>query len=426
MSSLGSFFMGLYATRYLTDSALGVYALFYSCFIALCIVPTNLVFTPAEVRSTDVVRPRRAELLSQSLRLGGPPAFATALLVPLVLFIPAQVSLGTRIGFAVGATAVTIMSPMQDHVRRMLHQSGQSWISAQVSAIQALTVLVTLLLAIVVHLPAAWVPFGALTLANVVSGTFGYARSGAGRRAPLILSLKELLRSGRWLALSGIVSTAGQFINVAILTAIVGSAAAGHVEATRVLAQPVTVVVVGLLAVLNPELMAATRARDVTKLIRYLGLFFALVSAVLVAWIVIVGFKAPWNPVPHFLPRSYDVPKLLPAMIVSEGTGYTVLAFITIAVAAGRERASTWAGLSLTVVSALVTGATASSLGAFSLVWAGLAGVVVLYIVYLRIVRQIFRNAGGPIGADAEPGAVVVSPGGRLRRPIEFQFPEVH
>jgi hypothetical protein len=113
-------------------------------------------------------------------------------------------------------------------------------------------------------------------------------------------------------------------------------------------------------------------------------------------------------------------------MIVSEGTGYTVLAFITIAVAAGRERASTWAGLSLTVVSALVTGATASSLGAFSLVWAGLAGVVVLYIVYLRIVRQIFRNAGGPIGADAEPGAVVVSPGGRLRRPIEFQFPEVH
>ncbi|MBX6388520.1 MAG: hypothetical protein IRZ08_05885, partial [Frankia sp.] len=408
MSSLASFLMGFYATRYLSGAEQGVYALFYTCFMSVAIISANSVFTPAELSSTDVDRHRRADLLPQSLRLGLVPAVFGAALVPLVLLIPTGAPMSDRVAFAATATLLALISPLQDHIRRMLHQSGRSWHAARVSGVQLGLMVVLLSIALIVHVPAAWVPFGAMTIARLLSGIYGYQRAVVVLTPPKLLTLRGLLRSGTWIAFAGVVTQSGAFINTAIVAAAAGSEAAGQAEAARVLAQPVTVLVVGLLAVLNPELMTGTKQRDFRRLVKILSMFWALVGVAIVGWAGLFGFDWPWNPLPHVLPRSYEVSGLLPFTIFAEGVGYSVLALITIVIAAGRERESIVAAMAQIVVSAAVTGALAASLGPFALVWGGLAGVVALYVGDAYIVKRAFFP---PAERD---------PFGRLRRPTAF------
>ena len=406
LSSLGSFLMGLFSSHFLTDASLGAYGLFYQAFIAVSVIPSGIVFSPVEYTSAGVAaRHRRVQLLPQSLQLGALPAIMAALLVPLALFIPSHGQpTSARIGFAVTAAVVAIVSPMQDHIRRMLHQAGMSWIAAATSLVQVVTVALALLTTHLAHVPPAWVPFGALAVANLVSGGFGLWKGKPGHRAPMLLKLRSLLKLGGWIVIGNVMSAGGPFINFALLTALADSTDVGHGEAARVLAQPVTVLVIGLLAVLNPEIMEAANNRNVAKLIKICLLFWGLVAVAIVVWELLVGFEWPFNPLPRLQPKAYKVHGLLPLTILTEGAGYGVLVLISMANASGRARAASAASLVAVVVSAIAVAATARIAGPFSLIWGAGSTVLAMYVVNGTVVLNEFRRprpAGPPPGQPA-------------------------
>jgi hypothetical protein len=412
LSSLGSFLMGLFAQYFLLPETLGTYGLFYQAFIAVSVIPTGIVFSPVEYTSAGIAaRHRRVQLLPQSLQLGMAPAVLAALLVPLVLIIPSEgQSVGSRVGFAVTAALVAVASPMQDHIRRMLHQAGLSWTAAATSAVQVLIVALALVTSKIAHVPPAWVPFGALAAANIVSGGFGLWKGKPGHRAPMLLKLRTLfVTMGGWIVVGNVLSASGPFLNFALLTGLGNSTDVGNGEGARVLAQPVTVLVIGLLAVLNPEIMEAANNRSIRKLIKFCVLFWGLAAVAILGWALLVGFQWPFNPLPRFQKPAYAVHGLLPWTIVTEGSGYSVLVLITIANAAGRARAASVASLIAVVVSAVAVAVTAKHFGSFALIWGAGFTVLTMYVVNGAIVAREFRGGGGRAAtAPAPPEPVPV------------------
>jgi O-antigen/teichoic acid export membrane protein len=401
----------------LSNTMFGAYGLFYPAFIALAVIPQSAVYTPSELASLGVARRLRAWILPRSLRLGVVPGVLAALCVPAVLLVPsAHASVASRAGFAVTAALVVLVSPAQDHVRRMLHQSGRSWAAAATSLIQVLAVATALGAGLGLHVPGAWVPFGALAVANILSGAFGVTRARPGHTPPVALHLGDLLRSsGGWMVAASVLSTSGSFINMALLTGLVNATAVAHGEAARILAQPVTVLAVGLLAVLNPELMEGTRNRDVRGLVRTYGLFLALIAVAIAAWTTLIGFDWSFNPLPRFQPKAYAVRGLLPLTIITESAGYCVLPLLTMVYAAGRIKDAMFASLASVLVGASVTALTAPAYGPFALVWCGVGTVVTAYLAYLAILAREFRRPAPAQAGAATAPARPVDQAGRAR-----------
>jgi hypothetical protein len=402
-TSFATLLTGLYATRYLSSTALGAYALCYSAFLLANVVPSQLVLMPAEVASAAVEPRFRAAILCGSLRLGGVVAAASAALVPLVLLVPSGADLETRVSLAATAAALTAVSPLQDHVRRMLHQAGRSWQAAQVSATQSAVVVSLLAVLGFSGLPAPWVPFGALAAANILSGSLG--RWLAARRAParspaVPLEWGALVRSGGWLLAASVVLAGAEFGAVAMLTSAASATAAGQAEATRVLAQPVAVLVIGLLAVFNPALMTAARHVDRRGLARAAGGCFAIAAVAAVGWLVLAGVHRPSSPLVRLFPRSYEVPGLLPWTIAEQAAGYASLLFVTVLLAARREKVIAAAAVVHAVTLLAVVAATARTSGPFALVWGTAAGTGIVYALDLTVLWRLFaptrRRGRGP------------------------------
>jgi O-antigen/teichoic acid export membrane protein len=216
MASLASFAVTVQAARSFTPAELGTYAIFYTAFIMTAVVPTHLLFSPAEIGSIAYAEPRRLRLLDQSLRHGLLLALGTAVIGILAAVVgTAGAPRDVVIPLALTSVACTAVSPVQDHVRRLLHSAGHSWKAAAVSTTQLAVAVCSLLIFNRLRVPVAWVPFGALLSANVMSLTIGLRLSAASRRSfPALdrLPVVVLLRSGRWLLLVGLTPAVARFI----------------------------------------------------------------------------------------------------------------------------------------------------------------------------------------------------------------------
>ena len=174
-SSLATFIVGVLAVRTLDETSLGVYALFFTVFMVVSIVPAQLVLTPSRVAAVRLPLPERLSLVPRSLLLAIAPGLGTAVLIAAVAAIlaPAEGSSDVVTALALTSGATAVVSAGQDHVRQMLHIAGHSWRAAAVSAVQAATVAVTIGMLTLLDVAAAWIPFGALLAANVVSISAG-------------------------------------------------------------------------------------------------------------------------------------------------------------------------------------------------------------------------------------------------------------
>jgi hypothetical protein len=433
-SSLATFLSGLFATRYLSSTGLGAYALCCSAFIFAGVVPAQLVLVPAEVASIALESRFRTTILRRSLRLGGAVGGLAAMAVQLVFLVPSHADPTTRVMLAVTASAVTMVSPLQDHVRRMLHQAGRSWQAAKVSMTQAAVVVSVLIGSRLSGLPAACAPFGALAAANILSGSLGlWLALRTVRGAPTVpLAFGTLARSGGWLLVARLVLFGAQFGAVAILATAAGDVAVGRAEAARILAQPATVLVIGLLAVFNPTLMSAAQRADTRRLARSAGVFFAIVAVATAGWLVLAGVRWPWSPLAQLFPRSYEVPGLLPWTIAEQASGYATLLFGTVLMAARREKVAFVTAVTQSLALLAFVTAAANDSGPFALAWGDAAGVAVVYVFDLVVLWRMFgpaRRAGTPAGRPAVCAAAGAGPapeslsGGRARTPDRWENP---
>ncbi|HUP02321.1 MAG TPA: hypothetical protein VM737_12540 [Gemmatimonadota bacterium] len=314
-ASLATFVVGLYAARVFDPAILGAYALAFAAFTLAANISAQLVFVPCQVDSLSLERSRRLSVLGNSLKLGLPVAFLSALAVSTWLLFSAS-DLPREISEALTFTAIAcaLVSPVQDHVRRMLHLADMSWAAATVSTVQFLGISAFVLLFVASGIPSYWIPFGALTAANLLSLIIGAvlgSRAMKGRDAARRFGIVDAVRSGRWLLIVVLLASGANFVAAALVTQLAGAPALGYAEAARICAQPIWVLVMGLRAVLGPRSMEAARARDRHRAGRISGGFAALVLLIGVAYVVAAGFDWWGNPLARLLPNAYAVPYLV-------------------------------------------------------------------------------------------------------------------
>ncbi|MBT8216486.1 MAG: hypothetical protein KJO17_06535 [Acidimicrobiia bacterium] len=319
-AALATFGTGVYAARFFdTESGeLGVYALFFAIFLVAAIVPFKLVFLPSEVRLLDLPQEQQLGGFRLTLPAGLPVAIGGGLIV-LLAWIPAlDADLSLVVPLAITTVITGILSPIQDHVRRVMHQAGRSWLAAATSIVQLAVAGAVITAAVVLDLDKAWIPFGSLALANTFSIGAGLVLAHrAAERAPGDpYGFRGLAVSGRWLTGFGLLPVGANFLAAAIVAVVAGEVFLGFAEASRVAARPLLVFVTGISAVLNPPSLMAGRDRDPAA-----GRRIARISKLVVvgsgfgflAW---MGFDWVGNPMAWLVEQAYTVEGLTAVTII--------------------------------------------------------------------------------------------------------------
>jgi O-antigen/teichoic acid export membrane protein len=317
-SSLATLAMGLYAARRFELSSLGAYAVFFTAFLFVAVIPAQALFVPAEIASLRYPGSDRLRQLGQSLRLGAAVALPAGLVASMgALVLPPSVARGTVTALAVTTILAASLSPIQDHVRRMLHLAGRSWRAAAVSAVQFATIIAGLIGLESLGVPTSWIPFGSLALANAVSLGVGLflAKHPEGQLSRR-LKARELARSGRWLLIVGAAPSAASFVAAALVARLASPATLGYAEAARIVAQPLLVVALGLSAVLGPRSMEAAALRDVSEAHRIRRIFVGIAVLTGSVYFAVVGFTWRGNPLAALLPSAYVVGGLVPITVI--------------------------------------------------------------------------------------------------------------
>jgi O-antigen/teichoic acid export membrane protein len=377
MSSLATFAAALVAARILSDTQLGVYAVFYTAFNFGQVIANNLVYIPAEVIVVSWPVAARLRALKQTTRLAIGPSLAGAAAIAIATLIAAQVAEAAVVmPLTITAAITTFFWPTQDHVRRMLHIAELSWHAAAVSVVQFVTVIGAIAALMLLDVPAAWIPYGSLGIANGTSLITGLAlarhyhirtrrRDLSGRGDPIKLRLRELIQAGSWLLAGVGAPTLAAMGAATIITFAAGSDILGYAEAARIVAQPVLVLGTGLGYVLGPRLMRAAIARK-PRASRAIHLRFnAIVIASASAYAVVAAWKWPGNPMSTLVPNAFEVEWLVPATIAAHVVMAAVVLLIQELLAVGQARLIGIVGM-LSAPLQLLAAATAGVTGAFA------------------------------------------------------------
>ncbi len=319
-ASLATFLTTVFAVRYLPADELGVYALFVLAWGLAAVVPHLLVLLPAEVRILDYPEADRSRAFTQTMPLGARVALVAAIGV-IVALLPARSLAGSEVlvAFTTTCFVAAFLSPLQDHIRRLLHMAGRSAAAAAVSLAQLTIVALALAGLLATDVDPAWAPFGALALANAGSLVSGMllARARGDELPHREFTIRELSTpSGLRLLVVGAVGAGTDFLAGWLVAGLAGATVLGLTAAAYVAARPIGVFATGVSAVISPRSMEAGRTRNAREGIRLTRLGRRLILAAGLAYLLIAGFVWPLNPVVHLLPAAYAVSGLVALSIV--------------------------------------------------------------------------------------------------------------
>ncbi len=401
LASLATFLAGLTAVNVFGDVDRGVYAVFFTSFMLGVVLATNLVYVPASVEAVALPVPDRLAHLGRSVRLGLIPALLGSVAVVFAVLVTSSLTdQGVVTGLAISTAIATVLSPIQDHVRRMLHIAEQSWRAAAVSAVQFGGVAVSLATMLALDIERAWLPFGTLAIANAASLTAGLllARRSMRTRDLGTLRFGALARQGRWLLAESTIPSLAHFGVAAIITKLAGPEAMGFAEAARVVAQPVLVFATGLTAVLAPQSMQAAMEQDAPGGRRVNRLYTVLILAAGAAYLLAAGRPWVWNPMQHLVPAAYVVGWLAAVTIVSNLIGAAM--YLDINELLGARKARWLAGIAIATSPILIAVAlTSRATGAFARPYGLMARDVVQIAWYRAALRRHYDSAPHGVGA---------------------------
>ncbi len=341
LASLATFASGLTGVNLLSDADTGVYGVFFTAFILGGVLISDLIYVPSQVVAVAQEAGHRLDGLRRSIRLALLPSIVASLIAIVAAFLTADLtSTPVLIALTVTTGATIVVSAMQDHIRRMLHIADQSWHAAGVSGVQLLGVAVMIPILMVSGIERAWVPFGSLCVANVLSLATGAFLAGAHRRrhVDLPLQFRELARTGKWLVMRSAIPSAAAFLAANILTRLAGPEAYGYAEAARQVAQPVTVLALGLTAVLGPRAVRAGMQTDTASANRGRRVYALLILGAALAYVAIAGPDWSLNPMSLLVPKAYEVSWLVSATIVANTIAAMVLLLTSEMLGAAKER----------------------------------------------------------------------------------------
>lgn len=394
MASIATFLTGLVAVNALDDVTRGVYAVFFTAFLAGAVIPTQLALIPAETDAVQQDSGDRLGSIGASSRLGGLVGLAALLPVGLALAVTAGRAEWSEVG-ALGLTAglVAMVSPVQDHVRRMLHLAGFSWRAASMSAVQLAGVIVALGLLFLADVPTTWIPFGALGIANIGSLAFGLlvAQRSAGPEPGPRIALADLAKAGRWLLVMALGPRMSFFAASVLITMLAGPEALGFAEAARIATQPLYVLSLGLEAVVRPHAMVAAAERDAVAARKHRMVFYPVMGGFAALFIAWCGFDWVGNPFSYLLPSAYAVGGLVIVTALGTLARGAILPSIAEMLGARIERRLALVAIAVTPVQ-IVVALTAGVTGAYARPVGTVADYVGRFAVYERDRPQIYKG----------------------------------
>jgi O-antigen/teichoic acid export membrane protein len=405
-AAAATFGIQLYAVRILDVDTLGVYGLFWSAFVFASLIAAHLIFRPAQVRSLAWTGIERLSVVWPSVRIGlKASVFGAALVALSELLVPAGTPRDVRIALGITAVAVTIVSPIQDHVRRMFHIAGQSWTAAALSGWQVVSITVAVIALLLADVPEVWVPLGALALANVSSLSLGTILAVRRSRGvdPGEHRFGDLAESGRWLLVAGVSGPGAVFVASALIAQLAGAAALGYAQAARVVARPVLVFGNGLMATVGPSSMEAGATRDVPHANRNFRTMSLLLLVIGGPYLLVAGFDWFVNPLAGFLPVAYELDGLV-ALAIGAILVESLLLVRRAELIGGRDEKALSA-VELTAAGSAVALATgAAVLEAYTLAAAGLLMGAVRAVGYTRRRARMYATPAVLVTATSEAG----------------------
>lgn len=414
LSSGGTFAVGAYATREFEAGVLGVYGLYFSVFQLVALAVTQLIYTPIEVVLLDRPPRHQLRLMFNSALAGVPPALGLGVLACAgATLIPYEAERSEVLAIAVTTALVSTISPLQDHLRRIAYQADRPFAATRISAVQCLWAVTALVALAVFGVPAAWIPFGALLIANLASITAGAIEffRDASRERVVPPSRRQTLDMGRWLIGASVVDRLGMVASLSLVAVLSGSAAVGEFEATRIVAQPVTVLAIGLGTAVRPKLMRAARRGDQAGAQRHRRRIVLLVGAVFVAYGAVVLLPDPVNPMARLFPLAFESNGLVELMLFGTFLMNVARLIGEQMTGANQVRELTPIGIAATALSLAVVVGLAPVIGAYAIpiglairaVWSYALGVRVLERGIARRAASADQPSDGPPSDDHGP-----------------------
>lgn len=408
-ASLATFAAGLSAVTLFNDVDRGVYALFFTAFQLGVVLPWDLILIPAEVNAVSYPLADRMRRAPDTLRLG----FRTSLVGSLAILVAALLardltSTEVLATLVITAMITTILSPLQDHMRRLLHISDRSWQAATMSMVQFGVVAVSLTVMWLVDAPVALMPFGSLALANACSLTVGVILGDVIHQEPLPEPLRfwELAREGKWLLAQAIIPSSAHFAVAAIVAALAGAEVLGYAEAARVVSQPVLVFATGLTAVLAPRAMRAAMDVDLAAAQHARRVYLGLVGLAGVAYLAVASTDWVLNPMGYIVPAAYTVSGLVAAMIIANMT--TAALYLDTNELLGARKARELSLVSIVLSPILVAVAfTAGQIGAFAVPLGRILRNIVQVSWYQVMLRRYYPGSRYLLGRSSDDSSKV-------------------
>jgi hypothetical protein len=345
LASLAGFLTTIYAAHYLEPAELGVFGLYFSGFLLTNLIPTQLYFVPVERASLESPAHERIGLTAPTSRTGLLFCGGAALLAPLPgLIALGEVSTAAILALGLSNAALVFASPLQDHVRLMHHFSERPSGAVMMSATQVTVVIIAMVGLHVADVPATWIPFGALAIANLCSISQGLflARSRAHPQVPELPSFGVLIRlGGVLLAAEGLLAGAA-LASESLVLLLSSPEALGFAAAAGAVARPVAVFSIGIGRVLAPRMMSAGLNRQKGSAVRlslaYAGSLILFVSVYLAA----VGWSYDLNPMLRLIPAAYEKPGLVVALAIGLTVHRCAAAPLWILLGAQRSKTILW------------------------------------------------------------------------------------
>ena len=407
-AAFANFAVGLTAVNLFDDVNRGVYAVYFAAFILGGVIPRYLIYTPAEVQAVSYPVERRLAVFRESLVLGIGPAAIGSLAAVAAFFVTSGYAT-PEVNNALLATSALAMalSPMQDHARALFHIAAESWSAVAVSVIQFTTVAVSLVSGILLDLPIAWVPFGALCIANGISLTAAWiiSKSRIREAAPDILHFRSLASKGRWLVVHAIAPPLAGFAVMAIIYALSGPEDAGYAESARVVAQPVLVLATGLAAVLAPRSMRAAMDLDRATARHTLRVFVVIIGIAGGAYFAVASVDWVLNPMAYLVPSAYVVPGLAAVSIVA--TLFLAPLFIQTAELLGARKERQLAVIAFIANPLqILIGFSAAFIGPFARPVSLIAEASSRLVLQRRVLRSVYGGHDDELSSGAEDGGL--------------------
>jgi len=397
VASLATLLVGGYAIFFFAEDRVGLqsYSLAFNGFILAGVIPAYLVYNPIEIKLLTHRSGQQLGALPRTVVLGALPSLVASVLAALSLLVFADAPASTLAAFAITMTAASTLSPIQDHVRRVMHGAGRSEWAFLTSCVQLAVVIVALALLTFLDVDRAWIPFGSLAAANAVSLTVATVLTRRGAEPPIRsdLEVAKVARLGGWVLVANLSERLGLYLALVIVANIAGNEPGANYEPARQLANALYVLGNGLIPVLREPVVQAAVQRNSSMARRSVTTYVGMISAAAVGWGLLAGIEWPFNPLPklRMFELAYEQNGMVLLMIVWTALWTISLLFANELMGGRREVAMARANMTATGLSIACAVAFASPFGAIAIPMALTVQFLTVNVLYALERRELYR-----------------------------------